>query len=370
MLAVRNANVVVATLAESATLVLSPTGVESKGIWRARLIEADVQGSSGYYPAEVLRRDGPFAFPAGTHVFLDHPTSNEDEERPERSVRDLAGYLVDGARFEESSDGNGLFARIQFIDELKDRIKSLAPVIGLSIRAAGEIEVSPDGQRVVRAISEGLSVDVVTRAGAGGRLVTMTESKPGSPPAEGVTTANPIEESAPSTGTGNGALRSEIVSMRESISDRIEQLSVDQGRLSQALRESMKLLKQIAEENTALRDHIESINERQTKVDQRMSESKKTNEALADLMKAGLPVPSLVRIAESYAPGQDLHAMITAEREYLKKVLRESERGELSRDTESSGLGLIESAMMPSTFNTDVSTEPLSDLESILRGEF
>lgn len=362
---------VVATLAESATLVLSPTGVESKGIWRARLIEADVQGSSGYYPAEVLRRDGPFAFPAGTHVFLDHPTSGEDEERPERSVRDLAGYLVDGARFEESSDGNGLFARIQFIDELKDRIKSLAPVIGLSIRAAGEIEVRPDGQRVVRAISEGLSVDVVTRAGAGGRLVTMTEStKPGSPPAEGAPIVTPIEESAP-TGTGNGALRSEIVSMRESLSDRIEQLSVDQGRLSQALRESMKLLKQIAEENTALRGHIESMDERQAKVDQRIGESKKTNEALADLMKAGLPVPSLVRIAESYTPGQDLHAMITAEREYLKKVMRESERGELSRGSESSGLGLIESAMMPSsTFDTGSSTEQLGDLESVLRGEF
>jgi regulator of replication initiation timing len=160
------------------------------------------------------------------------------------------------------------------------------------------------------------------------------------------------------------------VSLRESLSDRIEQLSVDQGRLSQALRESMKLLKQIAEENSSLREHISSLDDRQAKVDQRMSESKKTNEALADLMKAGLPVPSLVRIAESYSPGQDLHAMITAEREYLKKVLRESERGELSRDTESSGLGLIESAMMPSSFGNDASTEPLSDLTSVLRGEF
>lgn len=361
---------VVATLAESATLVLSPTGVESKGIWRARLIEADVQGSSGYYPAEVLRRDGPFAFPAGTHVFLDHPTSGEDVERPERSVRDLAGYLVDGARFEESSDGRGLFARIQFIDELKDRIKSLAPVIGLSIRAAGEIEVSPDGQRVVRAISEGLSVDVVTRAGAGGRLVTMTEStKPGSPPAEGAPIVTPIEESAPS-GTGNGALRSEVVSLRESISDRIEQLSVDQGRLSQALRESLKVLKQIAEENTALREFVESINERQVKADTLIIESKKNNEVLSDLIKSGLPVPSMVRIVESYRPGKDHNADITAEREYLKKIRRESELGELSR-TDSSGLGLVESAMTPSSnFGTGSAAEQLGDLESVLRGEF
>jgi regulator of replication initiation timing len=360
--------VVVATLAESATLMPAPMGVESKGIWRARLIEADVQGSSGYYPAEVLFRDGPVAFPAGTHVDLDHPTSEEDVERPERSVRDLAGYLVDGARFEESADGRGLFARIQFIDELKDRIKSLAPVIGLSIRAAGEIEVRPDGQRVIRAISEGLSVDVVTRAGAGGRLVTMTESKPGSPPAEGVPVVTAIEESTPST-SGSGALRSEIVSMSESISDRIEQLSVDQGRLSQVLRESMKLLKQIVEENSTLRESIESINERQLKADQQISESKKSNEVLADLIKSGLPVTSMVRIAENHRPGRDHHADITAEREYLKKIMRESERTELSR-TESSGLGLIESAMSPTAFDAGASTDQLGDLESVLRGEF
>jgi len=363
-----------AELIESAVLTeaspLVPMGSEqgSKGIWRTRIIEADVQGSSGFYPAEVLMRDGPRAFPAGTHVYLDHPTSGEDIERPERSVRDLAGYLVDGARFEESTDGRGLFARIQFIDELKDRIKSLAPVIGLSIRAAGEVEMTPDGQRVVRSIAEGLSVDVVTRAGAGGRLVTMTESaKPESPPAEGAAAATPIEESA-SSGTGNGALRSEIVSLRESLSDRIEQLSVDQGRLSQALRESMKLLKTIAEENAAMRERIDSINERQATADQKLGESKKTNEVLADLIKAGLPVPSLVRIAESYRPGQDLHAMITAEREYLKKVLRESERGELARP-ESSGLGLIESAMAPANYDNAASTEEISEIEDALFGK-
>jgi len=365
-----------AELLESAVLTeaspLVPTGPDqgSKGIWRTRIIEADVQGSSGFYPAEVLMRDGPRAFPAGTHVYLDHPTSGEDQERPERSVKDLAGYLVDEARFEESPDGRGLFARIQFIDEIKDRIKSLAPVIGLSIRAAGEVEQMPNGQRVVRSISEGLSVDVVTRAGAGGRLVTMTESaKPESPPAEGTATTVVEESTTVSTTAGTGALRSEVVSLRESLSDRIEQLSVDQGRLSQALRESLKLVKQISEENTAIREKLESINDRQAAADQKLGESKKTNEVLADLIKAGLPVPSLVRLAESYRPGQDLHAAITAEREYLKKVMRESERGELTRGgTESSGLGLIESAMTP-TFDNNASNEDISEIESTLFGQ-
>src|ERR1041384_4001866 len=115
-----------AVLTEASPLMSAGQGEGTKGIWRTRIIEADVQGSSGYYPADVLKRDGPTAFPAGTHVYLDHPTADEDEGRPERSFKDLAGYLVDGARYEESeTDGRGLFARIQFIDELKDRIKYL-----------------------------------------------------------------------------------------------------------------------------------------------------------------------------------------------------------------------------------------------------
>lgn len=359
-----------AVLTEASPLVSASSEQGSKGIWRTRIIEADVQGSSGFYPAEVLMRDGPRAFPAGTHVYLDHPTADEDSDRPERSVKDLAGYLVDGARFEESPDGRGLFARIQFIPEIKDRITSLAPVIGLSIRAAGEVEMMPDGQRVVRSIAEGLSVDVVTRAGAGGRLVTMTEStQPESPPAEGVTHTQVVEENNTSTTVGTGALRSEIVSLRESLSDRIEQLSVDQGRLSQTLRESAKLIKQIADEHIALREKLESINDRQTAADQKLGESKKNNEVLADLIKAGLPVPSLVRLAESYRPGQDLHAAITAEREYLKKVIRESERGELSRGSaEPSGLGLIESAMKPD-YSTSTSPEDFSEIEGVLSGK-
>jgi hypothetical protein len=49
--------------------------------------------------------------------------------------------------------------------------------------------------------------------------------------------------------------------------------------------------------------------------------------------------------------------------------MRESERTELSR-TESSGLGLIESAMSPTAFDAGASTDQLGDLESVLRGEF
>jgi len=363
------------TVLEESAGLLDAAQSEPKGIWRTRIIEADVQGSSGYYPADVLRRDGPLAFPAGTHVYLDHPTSDEDEERPERSVKDLAGYLVDAASFEESMDGRGLFARIQFIPEIRERIKALAPVIGLSIRAAGEV-VREDGRNVVRSIAQGLSVDVVTRAGAGGRLVTMTEStQPESPPAnQGAPGASAnttvVEESNISATTQNtGALRSEVVAMRESLADRLDQTSVDIGRLNQTLKESQKLIKQLMEENTAIREKVESIDTRQAAVDTKLGESKKIGDVVGELIKAQLPMPSLVRLAESYRSGQDLHAAITSEREYLKKVLRENERSDMNRsENVGSGLGLMESSMAMD-LNAGGGNEDFSNIEDVLSGK-
>lgn len=358
-----------AVLTESAPL-LAGTAAEPKGIWRSRIIEADVDGSSGHYPAEVLRRDGARAFPAGTHVYFDHPTEREEEDRPERSVRDLAGYFLDDAHFEEGPDGRGLFTRIQFTEAAKNHIRDLASVIGLSIRAAGEVENTAKG-RIVRSISEGLSVDLVTRPGAGGRLVTMTESaKPDSPPAEGATTTTVIEESN-SSASSTGALHSQFVSMRESMSDRIDQLSIEIARMVQALKESQKLNKQIVEENASIREKLESINDRQTAADHKLGESKKVHEVLGDLIKAGLPVPSLVRLAENYTPGQDLHVAITAEREYLKKVIRESERGELTRSDSSSNLGLVESAFggPADLASTSVSKADFAEMDDVLSGK-
>lgn len=362
-----------ALLVESAVLTeaspLMSAGQESgKGIWRTRIIEADVQGSSGYYPADVLRRDGPSAFPAGTHVYLDHPTAGEDSDRPERSVKDLAGYLVDGARFEESTDGRGLFARIQFIDEIKDRIKSLAPVIGLSIRAAGEVEES-QGQRIVRSIAQGLSVDVVTRAGAGGRLVNMTEStKPESPPAEQAAPAALSEGPIPST-SGTGALLSEVSSMRTVLSDQIEQMSIEMARMGNSLKESQRLTQKVIDENKALREALESLNDRQNAADVKLGESKQVSEIVAVLVESRLPMASLIRVAQNYQAGQDIHAKIQQERDYAKKLFRESERGELNRP-EPSGLGLIESAMQSSNdYSSSTSPEQFSEIEDVLSGK-
>jgi hypothetical protein len=356
-----------AVLAESAPLAVVDPAAGGKGIWRSCLIEADVEGSSGFYPAEVLVRDGADAFPAGTHVYLDHPTEREDEERPERSVRDLAGVLLDDAAFEESEDGRGLFARIQFIEELRSRVHDLAKHIGLSIRAAGEVEETSSG-RIVRRISQGLSVDLVTRAGAGGRLVTMTESsKADSPPGQDkeTETATKTDNTIPSS-SGTGALVSEVAAMREAFSDRVDQLVIEVARMNSQLKEAQRANQKLVEENRKTAENLEFLKERQEKADQAIAEAENTGQALGTLIESGLPIASLTRLARGYHPGQDLHEAIKLERDYLKRVLRESARTDLST-TETSGLGLTES-IGGSDLST-MSTEDFSEMDDVLAGK-
>ena len=351
-----------AVLSESAILASPDSALSPKGIYRARLIEADVQGSSGFYPAEILRRDGATAFPAGTPIYLDHPTRSDEMERPERSVREMAGILLDPANYEEAPDGRGLFARVQFFEDVRDLIKSRWEHVGLSIRAAGEVEDTPEG-RIVRSIREGLSVDVVTRPGAGGRLVTMTESsKPDTAPADKSTEEGQI----PST-SGTGALLNEVSAMRESLSDRVEQLSIDVARMSNQLKEAQRETEKRSRESGEIREAMTFLKDRQQAADQALAEAKTVGQVVATLIEAKLPIPSLIRLAQGYHPGQDLHESIQREREYLKKVIRESERGDLTKP-EPSMLGLTEAGT--SEFASITSNdEDFSQVENVLSGK-
>lgn len=137
-------------------------------------------GSSGYYSSELLQRDGPRVFTEGLHMYLDHPTDSENSERPERSVKDLAGRLTSNATWQENGPaGPGLYADAEVFAPFRDVLDEIAPHIGVSIRAAGRIsEGERDGRtgRIVEELVQAESVDWVTRAGAGGQVVTIMES--------------------------------------------------------------------------------------------------------------------------------------------------------------------------------------------------
>lgn len=163
-------------LAESVPLSEATTGTPTGRKFRARLIESDIWGSSGYYGREVLEAAARTkVFGQGCQVFLDHPGATEEYDRPERSVRDLAGKLAGDAVFES----DGLYADIEVYPASAAVIEGMAEDIGMSIRAFAEVEPGEaDGRhgQIIKAIERALSVDFVTKAGAGGKVVAILES--------------------------------------------------------------------------------------------------------------------------------------------------------------------------------------------------
>lgn len=282
------------------TLILEAITVAPRkttpGRWWIRLIEADVMGSSGYYSAEVLRRDGPKAFPAGTHIYFDHATESESYERPERSVKDLAGALIEDARYEDGPDGKGLFARVQFFPDHIEQVEAISDVVGMSIRAAGTIEESDSG-RIVTSIAHGLSVDIVTHAGAGGKLIRMTESK----------------GTAPAAAPANGP---QVANLSEGDKKVMTDLSTG-----------------ITTLNTTMSTFLEKLAESQAKKDEGgETEELTAGQIVSKLSESGLPAPSQKRLADAYTKGADLDKMIEDEKAYVSSITEAAKPAKVTRD--------------------------------------
>jgi len=149
------------------------------GTARIRIIQPG-WGSSGFYSPEVLARDGPKVFKAKTQSFWDHPTATEESERPERSLRDLAGELITDAVYEEDGPaGPGLYADMKVFEPYRAALEELAPHIGMSIRALGKAkpgEAEGKSGPIVQEIVSAKSIDAVTVPGAGGQILSLFES--------------------------------------------------------------------------------------------------------------------------------------------------------------------------------------------------
>lgn len=167
------------TQSDENSIFLTEKAVAKDGTMDIKVI-APGWGSSGYYSEEVLRRDGPKAWPSGTHMNLDHATESEMRERPEGSVKDLAAVLISTPTYQENGKaGPGLYARAAVLPTHRETIEALAPYIGVSIRARGKFESGEaDGRKghIIKSITAGESVDFVTKPGAGGKVLALMES--------------------------------------------------------------------------------------------------------------------------------------------------------------------------------------------------
>lgn len=126
------------------------------------------QGSKAYYPEDVLRADGPMAFPAGTHSYVGHPKAGE-----ERNPDDAIGVLTEAAHYE---DGIGLVSRLKPFEHVRLKFEELAPHMGMSIHSAVKFtqenvggEIKRIAKRLVPFVAN--TVDLVSYAGAGGMVV-------------------------------------------------------------------------------------------------------------------------------------------------------------------------------------------------------
>jgi len=171
-----------AVLIETDYIPLIERSVRTDGTIPLRLI-APGWGSSGYYPADVLERDGPNVFSSGLKMYWDHPTEAEEAERPEGSLRNLAAELVSSAEWmADGMAGPGLYANATVFEPYKDLVEELAPHIGISIRALGKgKEGTIEGRTgpLVEEICIAKGLDFVTEPGAGGQILQLFESARG-----------------------------------------------------------------------------------------------------------------------------------------------------------------------------------------------
>lgn len=286
-----------------AILTESIGSVESKGgKWRARLIQSEVRGSSAYYPEAALR-EGAHLFKAGTQMYRNHLSEDEKFNRPEGDVNNLVGVLESDAVFEE----DGLYADLHIFESNKAWLRERAPYVGLSIRATGEVEESDNGP-TLKSFTEVMSVDVVSRAGAGGKFVSLAESaKPGV----------------------LSQVHKELTESKEETLDK---------ELAEALDTQIK-------DVSALTEAVKALVAALTVVEEAKKEEVKVEEAkefdFEALIESGLTKTARARVAAAVKGGAVLEESIKAEKELAKEILEEAAKreGGFEANLEESGGG-------------------------------
>jgi hypothetical protein len=153
--------------------------IKPDGSARVRII-APGWGSAGYYPESMLQRDAANVYVPATHQYIDHPTKTEEKERPERSLKDLSAVITGNVRYESQGVPiPGVYADIHVFKQYREFLNEKAPYIGVSHRAIGKrVTGTAEGKqgKIIESLHKCLSVDFVTKPGAGGGIMPMLEA--------------------------------------------------------------------------------------------------------------------------------------------------------------------------------------------------
>lgn len=271
------------TIREAGTLT------KSGGRWLIQAISPG-KGSSGTYPQETLEAAARNrVFPAGTMLMVDHATDEQEWSRPEGSIRDLAGVLTEDARWDDKH--GALVAEAKIFEHWRPILESLKDDIGMSIRASAEVEES-DGERVIKRIVEGRSIDFVTKAGRGGRVLEVLE-------AERPTTLTEIAElfqqpapttSQPPAGQGNTPNRKDGIMPKIEIEESAHAALVEEASRAKTLEAQL----------TEAKNRVEELEAAQAKAERRRHVT-----ALVEAKFAGVDAPVTKRLLIESLTGSD-----------------------------------------------------------------
>lgn len=169
----------------------------SAGTVRVLLIRSGPGNAAGrsYFTPEALTKAVEAGVFDGAQSYFDHPSKTEDRELPERSVSKLCGWFdnIEAGAYKDPTLGDctGVYADFHPLRDNSTILGLLATAaayakkypaksyIGFSINALGsgeQAEINGQPYNRVDEISEVTSVDVVTRAGAGGRALSFSEN--------------------------------------------------------------------------------------------------------------------------------------------------------------------------------------------------
>lgn len=300
---------------------LIEAAVQEDGTVPIKIIRAG-WGSSGYYPKEVLVRDGPRIFPRGRKMFWNHPTRTEEKERPEGDLNFFSAVLDEDAYWDENHPrGPGLYSRAKVFDDWQSSVNEMADYIGTSIRALGTAKRGEaEGRKgtIIQSLDEGISVDFVTEPGAGGEVITMFEAaRPAQSKHETVRESNQT--------IMNKKRNQEIIAESEDVKEK----SVTSAELA-ALHEQMssinKLLEELQESNETLSAENQRLQERQTLSDaaDMVRESLPHGlhaavcQRLTETLVSTAPIKDGELDAESFA--SQIEEAVKAEQAYIKKI--------------------------------------------------
>jgi FtsZ-binding cell division protein ZapB len=243
----------------------------------------------------------------GLKMYADHPSEFDEQNRPERSIRDWVATLTNVQKVGDIVFGEAHVVEPWMQEKLATlRDKGMLSEMGVSINAVGTAtEAIIEGVKTnyIEHIAYGRSVDFVTEAGAGG-YVEMYEANRDSD--IDFVSLNVFKER-----------RADLV---KEIEESVKQTLFKEVKKTMDLEQEIKELK---ETNTTLTQENESLKTEKETAEKasRIAETKAIIEKA--LGEADLPEPAKARILERFNVSENAEGLteaIKAEQDYISKI--------------------------------------------------